>query len=176
VKNLEGLRATFVNAPAYGIDRVVQRQFDVVVSFSVLEHVYRRGEYLRAVRACLKPEGHVLLNYDSGHFLDMTASSRLKDVARRVLARLGVEQYFQAAIPDRELHRLVDGVGLHCVDARFFNAYSLKDFYKMTPPASRDEFMHAWLAFELELNALGIPQTDVLNRCFATRNLILVPG
>lgn len=175
-RHLDGLPATFVNAPASGVEQRLQRKFDIVVSFSVLEHVYGRREYLRAAARCLEAEGHVLMNYDLGHFVTATMLNRFRSVVRAALARLGMEQYYLAVVDGQEVSRILHQVGLRCIDQKFFNVYALKEIMKIVPESDRPDYMDRWLSFELEVNDRGIESTTALGRLFGTCNLILVHG
>ena len=172
--HLRGLNGTVVNAYAYGIHGKLQEEFDVVVSFSVLEHVYRRKDYLQSAKECLKPDGHVLINYDSGHFVSPNVAGRWRNLFRPVLARLGAERYYQGFVKEIDFRQMAAEVGFEIVDAKFFNTHSLKSFYKTVPQAWRSEYMHQWLEFELGLNELGMDYVDSLASCFGTRNFVLV--
>jgi SAM-dependent methyltransferase len=162
--------AEILNQTAYGI-RV--EPADVVVSFSVLEHVVDRARYFEAVRANLRPDGRVYLNYDSGHFVaDTNLLVRAKTSASHVLARIGSESRYRARVRDDEFRRLVADAGLDIVEDKFFNT-DIKRLYRLVPEQRRDVFMERWLAFELELNQLGIEYRDELASLFRTRNVVL---
>ena len=44
-QNLSGLNARFINSSGYKVYDELREKFDIVVSFSVLEHVYKRLDY-----------------------------------------------------------------------------------------------------------------------------------
>ena len=162
--------AEIVNAPAYDV-RVEPAH--AVVSFSVLEHVVQRPRYLKAARENLRDDGRVYLNYDSGHFVaDADLAERAKTLASHVLARLGSESRYRARVRDEEFRALVDDVGLRIVDDKVFNT-DLKRLFPLVPEDRRDAFMERWLAFELELNELGLAYGDELATLFRTRNVVL---
>ena len=140
--------AEIVNAPAYDV-RVEPAH--AVVSFSVLEHVVDRGRYVDAIRANLRADGRAYLNYDSGHFVaDADLRERAKALASQVLARLGSESRYRARVREGELASL-----------------------RHVPREARPTFTKRWLAFELELNELGIEYRDELASMFRTRNFVL---
>ena len=162
--------AEILNEPAYDV-RVEPAH--AVVSFSVLEHVVDRPRYFEAVRANLRPDGRVYLNYDSGHFVaDADLGERVKALGSQVLARLGSESRYRARVREDELSALIGGAGLRVVEAKSFNT-DLKRLYPFVPQKSRASFMERWLAFELELNELGIEYRDELASVFRTRNFVL---
>jgi trans-aconitate methyltransferase len=162
--------AEIVNAPAYDV-RVEPAH--AVVSFSVLEHVVQRARYLEAARANLRPDGRVYLNYDSGHFVaDVDLRERAKALASRVLARVGSESRYRARVREDEFRSLLGAAGLRVVEAKVFNT-DLKRLYPLVPPDRANAYMERWLAFELELNELGIEYRDELASIFRTRNFVL---
>jgi SAM-dependent methyltransferase len=82
-ENLLGFDAEILEGDAYDAHERLAERFDIVVSFSVLEHVYRRDAYLRAARECLTPDGRLLINYDAGHFRLPSARDRVKNLVGR---------------------------------------------------------------------------------------------
>jgi SAM-dependent methyltransferase len=165
--------AEIVNEPAYDV-RIEPAH--AVVSFSVLEHVVQRGRYFEAVRANLRPDGRVYLNYDSGHFVaDVDLRERAKAAASQVLARLGSESRYRARVREEEFRRLVAGAGLQIAKDKVFNT-DLKRLYPLVPEEQREAFMERWLAYELELNELGLEYRDELASIFRTRNVVLDPA
>jgi SAM-dependent methyltransferase len=164
--------AEILNQAAYGI-RVEPAH--AVVSFSVLEHVVDRAHYFEAIRANLRENGRVYLNYDSGHFVaDANLIERAKTSASHVLARLGSESRYRARVRDDELRALVANAGLEIVEDKVFNT-DVKRLYRLVPEQHRDVFMERWLAFELELNRLELEYRDELASLFRTRNVVLGP-
>jgi SAM-dependent methyltransferase len=162
--------AEILNQTAYGA-RVEPAH--AVVSFSVLEHVVDRARYFETIRANLRPEGRVYLNYDSGHFVaDATLIERAKTSASHVLARVGSESRYRARVRDDEFRALVADAGLNILEDKVFNT-DVKRLYRLVPEQSRDVFMERWLAFELELNELGLEYRDELASLFRTRNVVL---
>jgi cyclopropane fatty-acyl-phospholipid synthase-like methyltransferase len=174
---LKGMNATIIEDYAYDAVRVKlpQQTFDAVVSFSVFEHVYRRLDYLRLVRACLKPDGHALINYDAGHFHSDDLKERLKNIVGPLLARLGNESYFQAFVPEALFRQYAAEAGLLIREAKSFNT-RLKGVYKHVPEAAREEYMRRWLAMETWLNTAGIAYDDSKSGTWFTRNFILQVG
>ena len=111
--------AEIINAPAYDV-RVEPAH--AVVSFSVLEHVVDRRRYFEAMRANLRRDGRVYLNYDSGHFVaDADFVERAKGFTSHVLARLGSESRYRRRVTGTEAGELVEHSGLRVVDDKVFN-------------------------------------------------------
>jgi cyclopropane fatty-acyl-phospholipid synthase-like methyltransferase len=162
--------AEIINASAYDV-RVEPAH--AVVSFSVLEHVVDRRRYFEAIRASLRSDGRVYLNYDSGHFVaDADLPERAKALVARAFARLGSESRYRRRVSANEFHALVERSGLRIVDDKVFNT-DVKRLLPLVRAESRESFMERWLAFELGLNALGLAYRDELDAVFRTRNLIL---
>jgi SAM-dependent methyltransferase len=173
-RNMAGRNATIITGWGYHVyGRLVREQFDVVVSFSVMEHVYRRQLYLDSVRDCLKDTGHVLINYDAGHFLiPASLKERVKNTLGPLLAPLGFERYYQRFVREAEFRQMAKNAGLQIVEAKFFNTY-LKGVHKNIPPEFAEQHMERWLEYELWLNDLGIAYDDSKARTWFTRNFIL---
>ena len=87
-EHLKGLNAEIRNSSAYHIH--LDEKADIVISFSVLEHVYRRRDYLQLAKDCLKADGYFLINYDSGHFIS-GKSRGLGKIRQAILSRFGSE-------------------------------------------------------------------------------------
>jgi len=142
-------------------------QADVVFSFSVLEHVYRRAPYVRSIACNLKPGGAAFVNYDSGHF--NVGAERWKAPLREVLARVGRDAHYQAPVREAEMQQLLGGAGLVVEEARFFNTH-LKELYQRVP--DKEAFARAWLELELKLND-AVEYRDEYAPFLRTRNLVL---
>lgn len=168
--NLPADRTTIIQGFAYDAIRpqLPQQHYDFVVSFSVLEHVYRREDYLRFIAACLKPDGRALINYDAGHFVQPSWRDRLKNVLGPLLARMGDESRYQAFVHEADVQRWIQAAGLRVVDSAMFNT-RLKGLYKTLPEAHRADFMPRWLELELWLNQTGVVYNDQLAHTWFTR-------
>ncbi len=169
-ENLRGLPATIIEGYAYELKRELTGKFDLVISFSVLEHVYRRLAFLQTAKQYLADDGFFLINYDSGHF--HSGREKAKNILGPVLATFGWEKYYQSFVSEAEFRRLIDFVGFTVVDQKFFNT-ELKGIAKVIPPEQKENFNRRWLDEELWLNDLGIQYTDQMSSIFKTRNFIL---
>jgi SAM-dependent methyltransferase len=176
-KHTVGLNAMIFRGYAYNIyGKLIEEQFDLVTSFSVLEHVYRRLDYLRTVKACLKPEGYVLMNYDAGHFVHPASwRERIKNRVGPVLAQFGAEQYYQSFVREAEFRALVTKARLTILEARSFNT-ALKGIYRLVPEDDRPAFMERWLSMERWLNERNLEYDDTRAKHWLTRNFILTHG
>jgi SAM-dependent methyltransferase len=166
---LDGLGADVVRAPAYDVDL---GPADVVVSFSVLEHVFQRRRYMACMKRNLAADGLIFLNYDAGHFVIDSTRERWRRPIRELLAHLGWEGKYQRFVSEAEFNRLVEEAGLRIMEGKFFNTH-LKGVYPIVPSRKRDAFMQRWLDFELFLNTLGIDYEDAYASHFWTRNFVL---
>jgi SAM-dependent methyltransferase len=171
---LSGLRATIHQGYAYQVmGTLLHEPADLVVSFSVMEHVYRRQAYLQSLRDCLKPTGYALVNYDAGHFVDPPdVRERVKNWVGPLLARLGQERYYQSFVREADFRLMVTAVGLDVVEAQSFNTH-LKGLFRLVPPEQQAAYMQRWLELEGWLNAHAIPYDDGQANSFYTRNFIL---
>lgn len=169
-QHLAGLNATLVHAAAYDFDR---GPFDVVLSFSVLEHVYRRAAYLACARRNLAAGGLLLINYDAGHFVNPTWRDRAKNIVGPILARAGIERYYQAFVKEDEFMRLAVDAGFEIDDACAFNT-ALKGLARHVPTAAVPTFNDQWLAFEARLREMLPAYTDEQASVFRTRNFVLI--
>ncbi len=152
-------------------DEVEVEPVDVVVSFSVLEHVYRRAAYVATIARHLRPGGLAFVNYDAGHFVAGDARERLRTLTAPPLARLGRENRYQAFVREVDFRRLAADARLEIVEGKSFNA--LKEIYYALPEERWPDFMEHWLALELAVNDIGVEYRDELARVFRTRNFVL---
>lgn len=169
-QNLSGLNARVVNSSGYHVYDQLQEKFDIVVSFSVLEHVYRRLDYLSSAKACLKDNGYFLMNYDAGHFVH--GKEKLITAIGQAMAKFGIERYYQSFVKEEDFARMLERIGFKLIEGKFFNT-GLKDTYKVIPESKRADYMKRWLGFELWLNELEVEYDDTKARFFGTRNFIL---
>jgi SAM-dependent methyltransferase len=169
-QNLNGLNARVVNSLGYHVYENLREKFDIVVSFSVLEHVYRRLDYLSSAKACLKEDGYFLINYDAGHFIH--GKEKLITTIGQAIARFGIDRYYQSFVKEEDFLRMLESIRFKVVEKKFFNT-SLKGAYKVIPESKRADYMKKWLQFELWLNKLEIEYDDSKARFFGTRNFIL---
>ena len=134
---------TFVAAPAYAMNQIVA-EANLVVSFSTLEHVYKRKLFLEAARSIMTGSSLFYLNYDNGHFLGCAEWKR--NIFGPLLARLGVERFYQAAVGQGKIEALLKGVGFKAVKELNFHQATSKRFHEVFDglPAMR-EYMDAWL-------------------------------
>ncbi len=173
-ENLQGLNATIINSYAYdALDKLGGEQFDIIISFSVMEHVYRRQKYLNCVAACLKDDGEALVNYDAGHFIVPAGwKDRAKTVIGPMLALIGIERYYQRFVREDDFRAMVNNANLEIVEAKMLNT-PLKGVRKRIPAEHVVEYSRRWLDMELWLNELGIEYDDTQAKSWLTRNFVL---
>jgi SAM-dependent methyltransferase len=160
-ERLQGRRARLLTAEELAGESL---RADVVVSFSVFEHVYDRLAYLRLSARHLAPGGTFFLNYDDGHFrtpLDLDRPALwgrqlrpwIHNLLARPLAALGAISRFQARVARSDADRLVADAGFEAVDEFYSNIESFKTLSKTLPAQAREDFMQFWLGVEEALNA-----------------------
>ncbi|MCS7031410.1 MAG: methyltransferase domain-containing protein [Gloeomargarita sp. SKYG116] len=141
----------------------IQLNADFIVSFSVLEHVYDRRQYLLMAKKQLASHGIFYLNYDDGHFrplLDLHQPSTwlpafkvaLHNWLAPLLARCGYVAPFQQRIIQAEIDQLLSELGWHIQTSFYSNLECLKSLIKTLPDAQKDRFMEVWLDLEKTLN------------------------
>jgi 2-polyprenyl-3-methyl-5-hydroxy-6-metoxy-1,4-benzoquinol methylase len=135
----------------YDLTRLFPEQrFDVIVFTQVLEHVYRRKEFLEQVKSVCRPGGHLLFTLDSGHY---PRQSGWRDLAKTVLARLGNESHYEHAWRDDEVDPLLAALGLEIVNREYYCTVSSKLLHKTTLATDQmNPFMRLWFEQEYFLN------------------------
>jgi SAM-dependent methyltransferase len=165
---------------------------DIIVSFSVFEHVVDRAKFLAHAKRLLKPGGVFYLNYDDGHFrnrLDLADATTwlpsLRAFARTVIsvpsAALGRQDKYQRRVPAAEADRLVADAGFRIERVNYHNLLDLNELIKTMPPTLREDYARWWLDAEQTLNArfrVDLPKSrygDTVNlwRQMVTRTLLL---
>jgi SAM-dependent methyltransferase len=136
---------------------------DVIVSFSVLEHVIDRGAYLHRAHAHLAANGTFVLNYDDGHFRNdlrlehpSAWSEPLRAYARHVAAPVrptrARERAYVKRIPYGDLVGMVEQAGFRVLDDRMENLADLKAVAKFVPEHEQENFLAFWRSTEDLLN------------------------
>jgi len=136
---------------------------DFIVSFSVLEHVYRRRPYLEMAQKQLAPGGIFYLNYDDGHFRPLLDVSQphtwfpaLKVACHNwvapLLARCGYVAPFQQRVQQAEIDQLLQELGWRVEQVFYSNLSCLKSLSQTLPPDQQAAFMQMWVAWEQTLN------------------------
>lgn len=136
---------------------------DVIVSFSVFEHVHDRPAYLATAKRLLAPGGTFYLNYDDGHFrvaLDVDRPGDwmhqgrvlMHNAMAPALARLGRTANYQKRVERADADAMVAAAGLCAEEAFYSNLGSAKALYKGLPEDRRQVFCRAWVDFERKVN------------------------
>jgi SAM-dependent methyltransferase len=177
-KLLAGLNAEL----HHGHAELFSAQADLIVSFSVFEHVVRRREYMQAVARNLKPEGTAYINYDAGHFLTPSTTSPLRTALRAArqglaqaiknpLVRLGLPLYYERFVRESDFARDCSSAGLRIIESYSFNT-ALKSVSKAVR-TGREDFTERWLEIEMWLNEHCEPYADDLAPLFWSRCHVL---
>ncbi len=183
-KLLAGRNAELHHAP--GESFRLEGGADIIVSFSVFEHVpfRQRNAYLESVRANLRPGGIGLINYDSGHFTTETTTrphatawiamrqALVQFVRNQMVERLGANIYYQRFVTEKSFIDGCEAAGLRIEETRSFNT-ALKRAYRSIRPEAREEFMRRWLDLELWADAHSVPYDDAQGAVFTTRCHVL---
>jgi SAM-dependent methyltransferase len=142
----------------------METRADVVLTFSVFEHVYDRHAYLRTIQRCLADDGVAYLNYDDGHFrLDVdlarpaTLRPALRELARNVLApvwpKVGMTWRYQTRVARDQVDKMVTDAGLRIRNDRYENLADMKALAKTLQQPDLSAFLRYWVALEDALNA-----------------------
>src|SRR5690606_27172591 len=152
-QDLQGENVKIINDSAYNImGRLVDTPFDIVVSFSVMEHVVQRQRFLDSVAACLSDNAYFLINYDAGHFVHPASfKERIKNILGPLLAQFGIEQYYQLFVRDDDFRQMVRKANMSIIESKHFNT-TLKGIHKVVPEDYQEEHLQRWLEYELWLN------------------------
>ncbi|MCA9881863.1 MAG: class I SAM-dependent methyltransferase [Anaerolineae bacterium] len=163
-----------VNDLAYDLyGRVITEPVDIVVSFSVMEHVVQRPRYLQTVYDCLKEGGTFLINYDAGHFNpNRDLKEKLKTFLSPWMARLGMEGRYQKFVPEQDFRQWVQQIGFEIVEAKSFNT-QMKGLHKRIPSGHQQEHQRRWLEYEEWLNENVTDYSDADAFLWLSRNFIL---
>jgi SAM-dependent methyltransferase len=187
-ERLAGLRADVVTRADVEAPRA---SFDanVVVSFSVFEHVVDRRGYLDRARQHLAADGRCYLNYDDGHFraridvLDARSWRHAIAVGARsviapVAARAGRDGAYQAPVRRADVDALVVAAGFVVERDFYSNLDAFKTLAKTIPPDQADEFTAFWADVERRLDGefrVEEPERGAVNlwRAMSSRTLVL---
>lgn len=188
-ERLNGMSATILSTD--GLKRADFRA-NVIVSFSVLEHVYDKRHYLATAKRLLANDGIFYLNYDDGHFrnqLDLWRPSAWPTALREFihnltvvpLATLGVVSSFQRRVLRADIDALVRQMGFETRAVEYDNLLAFKELFKTLPPQRQLEFVRFWSVIEARLNECFLAEGSVsmgdsanLWREMASRTLTLV--
>jgi SAM-dependent methyltransferase len=148
---------------------------DVIVSFSVFEHVYDRRAYLATAKRLLAPDGTFYLNYDDGHFrirLELDRPGKWLEHGRvaahnaiaPTLARIGRIATYQRRVARADADAMVAEAGFTCGEVFYSNLGDAKGLYRTIPEDRRDEFCQAWVDFERRLNERSLVEMAAADR------------
>jgi SAM-dependent methyltransferase len=157
---LKGLSAEVLTGSVPSLDNL---DADVVVSFSVLEHVWDKASYLRKAAAVLASHGTFYLNYDDGHFriqVDLerpkswrsSATSALHNLLAPTLAKQGWTRTFQQRVQGENIDRMVRDAGFRCTEVFYSNLRDFKRMMETIPEEQRASFAKLWIDTEKVLN------------------------
>lgn len=159
-KRLAGLSAQVVGWEEL---QTTQINANFIVSFSVLEHVYHRRQYLEMAQKHLAPQGIFYLNYDDGHFRPLLDVSQPKtwlptlkvavhNWVAPLLARVGYLAPFQQRVIQAEIDQLIREMGWQVEQIFYSNLECLKSLIKTLPDAEKSAFTQVWVELETTLN------------------------
>lgn len=137
-------------------------QFDIITTFSSLEHVLDKRSFLKNIKKLLKPDGIAYLNYDFGHFRNSSIRTDIYNYISQMLAKLGVtEKYFTKKVLLPEIKNIFKNLDLEIIDIKYFNVSELKKIHKVV---NDPKLLDNWYEYELSLNLH--PNKDFLEANF----------
>ena len=113
-------------------------------------------------------KGLFFINYDAGHFVQPTWRDRTKNVIGPVLARAGIERYYQSFVRESDFRSMAIASGFTIAEARSFNT-AVKQIASEIPADEQTAFQRRWLEFEESISALYGTYDDTMALTFQTR-------
>lgn len=151
--------------PVRAIDELksYENHFDVIVSFSVFEHLQNKEDYLKTAYKTLKEGGVFHLNYDDGHFrnfIDLNDRSNWRNVwgewkrnfKSKLFNRRKFQADFQKRVPRNWADQAITKAGYAILETRYENISSFKDLSKTIPDQQKSDFAKFWIETERALN------------------------
>lgn len=141
--------------------REISSKFDLIFSFSVLEHVWDKDLFFKNISNLLEQDGEAIINYDDGHFRshvyrNRSAFYRTKNQLKTKLGPLwkvlGDYSKFQSPVNPQEVIRLLDKHGLYITHQEYSLLEDFKKFGKGLNQSELDAIYEALKNFELVLN------------------------
>jgi SAM-dependent methyltransferase len=190
-RRLEGVQAEIWTGDAIS---TLSFSADVIVSFSVFEHVVDRNGFLGHARRLLAPDGIFFLNYDDGHFryridLGYPANwlerfrSALRTIVSGPLAAMGFPSRYQRRVVARDADRLVLQNGFDIDRIDYANIDDFKNLAKTIPEDRIQDFSRLWIETEYKLNkhfraklpSVRLGDDTNLWQAMSSRTLVLRP-
>lgn len=151
-------QVTLHESSGYALERLfAAATFDLIVATQVLEHMAQPVRFLRQAARVVRPGGEVFLTVDSAHWLPRFTVRRplrlVKNVGKRVLARLGRERHYDLPWGDREIEAFARAARLEVAAIRYYNVHPMKFIHNhLVPPALQNAFLQLWFGQEELLN------------------------
>jgi SAM-dependent methyltransferase len=135
-----------------------EKKFDIITTFSSLEHVVNKELFIRNIKNLLKGDGMAYINYDLGHFNQGFISNTFNKISE-LLAYSGLtEKYFTKKVDLKQIKHLLEKTGFRIIEIKFFNLDALKKIHK---EINEETYLEKWFEYELFLNRFE--NTDLLN-------------
>lgn len=127
-------------------------QFDIITTFSSLEHVVDKNAFLENIKKMLKPGGIAYLNYDIGHFKQGILTNIYNHISQLLVKLKITEKYYTKRVRVSEIKEILAKLNLEITDIKFFNLLELKKLHKNI---GDPEIIKGWYEYELLLNKHG---------------------
>jgi len=152
-KELDGMKANIRHGDVIRLETMFPEaaEFDLIVSHSVLEHVVPREVYFGAVSKRLKNNGVALISWGSDHFRQGVRTD-IRNVISRILAKLGIEQYYAAEVDELWAKDQISKAGLDINLLHYYSLVELKKLFRLAKGVSRRKIFQDWICVEEEFN------------------------
>lgn len=104
--------------------------FDIVTTFSALEHVVDKISFLHNMLKYVKKWWFMIINYDSGHFRNGSLKDRIFHKISEILNLFGVQKYYTKYVQEKEVMNILNDLWVSVVEKKYFNLFTLKTIHK----------------------------------------------
>lgn len=125
---------------------------DIVVSHSVLEHVYERGSYFDVVAKLLAKDGVGLISWGSDHFKQGFRTD-VRNILSEVLSWFKIDRYFAKRVDLGWAMAAIEEAGLEVECQGIFSHVPTKKLLRhVVDEAERIKIFQSWIDLEYRLN------------------------
>lgn len=143
------------------------KKFDIVSTFSSLEHVVDRKKFITNMISYLQDDGFLILNYDSGHFRTGKIKDLILNTLSVVLSFFKIEKYYTKYVQEDEILSILQECWIKILDKKYFNLPLLKDIHKKI---DTEILLTKWYEYEKDLNDFS--SKEFLEKIFTSTVII----
>ena len=141
--------------------------FDIVTTFSSLEHVVDKRSFLHNMLKYIKKWWFMVINYDSGHFRNWSMKDKIFHKASELLSFFGIQKRYTKYVQEKEILTILNDLWVSVVEKKYFNLFTLKTIHKTI---QNNELIHKRYDYELSLN--GFSDKKYLESVFTSTVII----